>query len=278
MLNTSDFINRAALCIGADPEFFVKKGDTFVSGHAFPCGSKTAPRKTAHGAVQNDGVALEVNVPEAFSKAGFILNFRGVVHDLAQIVHNWDKGEAYIVAEPVATFTEEYMKGLPPVAKDLGCNPDFNAYTMDVTPTPNSAVQFRTGAGHLHLGWTEDAEGMEHFQKCATLVKQLDFTVGLRTLLFDTDGRRRSLYGKAGAFRHKPYGVEYRVPSNAWCQSEDLAAMMFDGCTQAVEMLNDGIELDKTYPGLAQKLIDDNKTAWVEEYPKLADVLGLGDK
>lgn len=277
MVTDDRFISRVALSIGADPEFFVKKGDTFVSGHNFPCGSKDKPRATEHGAVQCDGVALEVNIPEAFSKSRFILGLRGCVYDLQNIVKNWDRGEAYIVAEPVAVFSEGYLNALPDKAKELGCNPDFNAYTMDVNPIPDAKNNFRTGAGHLHLGWTKDAEGLDHFQKCCILVKQLDFTVGLRTLLFDDDSRRRLLYGKAGAFRPKAYGLEYRVPSNAWCGSEDTAAMMYDGCVQAVEMLNDGVNLDEKYPGLAQRIINDNRTAWVEEYPKLADDLRIGD-
>lgn len=269
------FIDRSSLSIGADPEFFLKKGDDFVSGHSFPCGNKSNPRKTQHGKVQCDGVALEVNVSEAFTKTKFLLNFRGVVNDLARIVSDWDKSEAYIVAEPIAFFKKEYLTGLPIWARELGCNPDFNAYTCSQNDIPDSSLNIRTGAGHLHLGWTEDAEGLTHFSKCCELTKQLDYTVGLRTLLFDDDPRRRFLYGKAGSFRPKPYGVEYRVPSNAWCQSEDLAGVMYDGCTQAVNTLNDGVYFDAVVPGLARKLINDNNVNWVSEYPKLADDLGI---
>lgn len=269
------FIDRNALSIGADPEFFVKNGDEFVSGHTFPCGNKDKPRVTDHGKVQCDGLALEVNVSEAFTKAKFLLNFRGVVNDLNEIVRNWDKSEAYLVAEPVATFSSGYIDKLPIWAKELGCNPDFNAYSKEQNPLPDSALTIRTGAGHLHLGWTENAEGQDHFDKCADLVKQLDFTVGLRTLMFDDEPRRRLLYGRAGAFRPKFYGVEYRVPSNAWCQSEKLAGVMYDGCVQAVNKLNDGYRFEEKFPGLAQKLINDNNVNWITEYPLLADTLEI---
>lgn len=268
------FLDRSGLLVGADPEFFVKSGDKFVSAHNFPCGSKDKPRKTAHGHVQVDGMALELNVKPSFTRTGFVQAFRAVVFDLDEIVRTWDK-DAYLVAESVAPFSVEYMKGLPPKATALGCDPDFNAYTMEANPTPQAETPFRTGAGHIHIGWAENQEGMEHFFKCATLVKQLDYTIGLKTLLFDNEPRRRMLYGKAGAFRPKDYGCEYRVPSNAWCQSEELAGVMFDGVIKAVDLLNEGIDLDKQTEGLARECIDKNDTEWHTKYPKLADMIGV---
>lgn len=267
------FIDRTALSIGADPEFFLKIGDKFISGHNYATiGTKREPRKTAHGAVQRDGVALEVNVDPAFTEDKFVHNLRGVLFDLDQIVRGWSK-EAYLVAEPVATFHPEFLNRIPPEYRALGCTPDYNAYSLEPNPIPDAELPIRTGSGHLHVGWTEGAEGVEHFEKCARLVRQLDYTVGLRTLLFDAEPRRRLLYGKAGAFRAKPYGVEYRTPSNAWCAQEETAKAMFSGCILAVDLLNKGTDLDKETEGLARELIDNNKTDWHTEYPKLADLV-----
>jgi hypothetical protein len=50
-------------------------------------------------------------------------------------------------------------------------------------------------------------------------VKQLDWYLGGWSLQKDPDPIRRRLYGKAGACRYKPYGVEYRVLSNFWVTS-----------------------------------------------------------
>lgn len=276
-MSDNSFIDRVAVCVGADPEFFVKEGDRFVSGHDFPCGNKSTPRKTDHGSVQCDGTALELNVQPAFTANEFVLNFRGALFDLSEIVRKWTERSnrpCYLVAEPFALFSKDHFDRLPSHAKDLGCRPDYNAYTMEANPTPNSdGMLFRTGAGHLHVGWTEKAEGAEHWEKCARLVRQLDYTVGLVTLLFDDEPRRRALYGKAGAYRPKPYGVEYRVPSNAWCRSEVLARTMFYGVVKAVDLLNDGVDLDKETAGLARECINNNKTSWHVDYPKLADKL-----
>jgi hypothetical protein len=60
------------------------------------------------------------------------------------------------------------------------------------------------------------------------VVGYLDWIVGLWTVIIDSDTARRERYGKAGAFRPKRYGLEYRVPSNFWLKSDDLKRIMFN--------------------------------------------------
>ena len=61
------FLDTASILVGADPEFFVKKGDKFISAHDFPCGTKDKPRKTAHGHVQVDaGLLLADTAVQSF--------------------------------------------------------------------------------------------------------------------------------------------------------------------------------------------------------------------
>jgi hypothetical protein len=261
--------------IGADPEFFVKQGKNFISGHIFQCGTKLRPMKTKHGAVQVDGLALEANIIPAETKAEFIANVLGVIGDLNDIVR---KKRCTIVAQPTAMFSSKYIKSLPKQVKQLGCNPDFNAYTLGMNDAPNGNVPFRTGAGHIHVGWTKGKEDhdFEHFQNCARLVRQMDYFVGLRTLKFDTDDQRRALYGKAGAFRPKPYGMEYRVPSSAWCTSPELMAEVYDATLAAFEYANAGHDMDAKHEGFAQVCIDKNITNWDELNPEVAKEVGYG--
>jgi hypothetical protein len=256
--------------IGADPEFFVKQGDAFISGHVFKCGTKIRPLKTKHGAVQVDGLALEANVSPADNKKDFIRNVLGVIGDLNEIV---GKKKCSIIAQPTALFESGYIASLPKEVRQLGCNPDFNAYTMSMNDVPNGDVPYRTGAGHIHVGWTKGKEDHDyaHFMDCATLVRQMDYFVGLRTLKFDLDDQRRSLYGKAGAFRPKPYGMEYRVPSSAWCQSEELMGLVFDATMAAFEFANAGGDMDVEHQGFAQTCIDKNITDWEQLNPKVAE-------
>lgn len=257
------------LKIGADPEFFVRKNGKFISGHTFQCGTKDNPMKTENGHVQVDGVALEVNVPPSETRDVFVANVLAVIGDLHKIV---GPSGCEVVAQPTALFEQGYFKSLPRSVKQLGCNPDFNAYTMGINETPNGRVLFRTGAGHIHLGWTEDkaVDDWGHLVDCCDIVRQLDYFVGLRTLKYDRDDLRRSLYGQAGAFRPKPYGLEYRVPSNAWLADEKLAGEIFDATSMAFEFANAGGDLDREYEQFARTCIDKNIFDWDKLAPAVA--------
>ena len=48
------------------------------------------------------------------------------------------------------------------------------------------------------------------------------------------------MYGAAGAFRPKPYGVEYRVLSNAWLLTEDRMRFVYKQTVKAVKDLMSG--------------------------------------
>jgi len=76
--------------------------------------------------------------------------------------------------------------------------------------------------------------------RCATLVKQLDCYLGLPSVVWDRDAKRRQMYGAAGAFRPKPYGVEYRVLSNAWLLNEKRMRFVFNQTVKAVNDLISG--------------------------------------
>jgi hypothetical protein len=50
------------------------------------------------------------------------------------------------------------------------------------------------------------------------------------------------MYGQAGAFRIKPYGMEYRVLSNAWLQTPELMGWVYDNTIKALSNLMGGGE------------------------------------
>jgi hypothetical protein len=81
MLNAQTLPN---LTIGADPELFVRRGRHFISGHLFPCGTKDSPMPTAHGMIQNDGLALELNIRPARTQDEFVTNVSGALGDLSR--------------------------------------------------------------------------------------------------------------------------------------------------------------------------------------------------
>lgn len=262
---------RTPVLLGADPEVFVKKAGVFVSGHTFPCGTKERPRLIRTGAVQVDGMALEFNVKPSRSKAEFVGNVVRVFNDLNKIVAKADP-EAELVVIPTANFGSDYIQSMPEDVRQLGCNPDHNAYTKLPNPAPNGDLPFRTGAGHVHVGFTENADvtDYDHYSLCCALSTQLDYYLGLPSLDWDGDSQRRQLYGKAGAFRPKSYGMEYRTLSNAWVADKKLMSYVYERTMQAIEDLNDGIVLDERYPGLAREVIDNNVLDWDKKFPELS--------
>lgn len=262
--------------VGADPELFVKQGDKFLSGHLFPCGTKTHPTPTKHGAVQVDGIALEFNVKPSATRAEFISNLNLVLGDLNEIVDRHHPG-ARLESIPTAEVGMEFLEGLPMVNRELGCNPDYNAYSLGQNPAPNAELPFRTGSGHVHIGFraSDDKllESREHFEECARIARQLDFFLGLPSLNWDTDNRRRQLYGKAGAFRPKPYGLEYRVLSNKWVNDEYLVGFVYDQTEKAMNLIEQNYDLTAQFGTYAREMIDEGAAHWMEDRPDIAEAV-----
>jgi hypothetical protein len=266
----STVFNLAGITIGADPELFVARRGVIVSGHTLPLGTKAEPLKTTNGAVQVDGMAVEMNIPPTTEKVKFIQSCGYVLQDLEKLIKKSDP-EMYLVCQPSARFTETYLAEVPESAKELGCNPDWDAYDMQQNPRPNAPAGLRTAGGHVHIGWGDgfNCDSLEHIGLCAEVAKQLDYCIGLPSLGWDLDNERRSLYGKAGAFRPKPYGMEYRVLSPMWLTSVTYLSVIWSGCFKALRMINEGDILDERFDGTARNLINNNTISWRTLYPDI---------
>lgn len=211
------------LLFGCDPEVFIRndKGILVCADGLIP-GTKEEPHKVEGGAVQVDGMAAEINIDPVDNFKAFNDNINKVLGQLKAML----PAGYTLDFSPSVEFTEEVWNSAPDHAKELGCNPDFNAWTGTTNSPPDGDAlpRVRTGAGHLHIGWTKDADmsDLNYIEAATDLVKQLDWYLGGWSVLVDKDARRRSLYGKSGAMRFKPYGAEYRVLSNFWLENVDL--------------------------------------------------------
>lgn len=236
--------------VGADPELFVRKQGILQSAFGLIFGTKHEPLPVERGAVQVDGMALEFNIDPAKSCEEFSLNIKTVLAQLKGMVPDYD-----FDISPVAEFGQEYIATQPEAARELGCDPDYCAYTGAENPRPDGERGFRTASGHIHVGFceNEDTSNPAHRADCMMVVRQLDYYLGVPSLLLDPDQRRRELYGKAGACRFKPYGVEYRVLSNFWLRSEESIEWVYK---QTMLALRD-LEAGKIAPDV-QQIIDNN--------------------
>jgi hypothetical protein len=256
--------------VGADPELFMRNPNSgeFVSAHGKVPGTKYEPFKVPNGAIQIDGTALEFNIDPASTVHEFIQNIKSVRATLESYVPGFN-----VVAEPVANYNPDYwLYEVPPEAQTLGCDPDFNGWTMEQNPRPEPGSKpFRTASGHVHIGWTNDQDvfDKEHYLECCKMARQMDYYLGIHSLIWDKDGTRRSLYGKAGAFRPKPYGVEYRVLSNRWLESEDLMAWVYNAVQAGMKAAFEDNWAEAKYGKLAQHIIDNNVTDWHTVFPNI---------
>ena len=253
-------INNHDFTIGADPEFFVKKFGRLVSAHGLVPGSKDVPHIVPKGAVQVDGMALEFNIDPAADYAAFEDNMSSVLTSITAMVPGYE-----IFIEPVADFGTEYIQSQPDEAKELGCSPDFNAYTKRANPRPNADMPFRTASGHVHVGWCQgvDINDEDHLEACRALTKSLDIHLGMVSMCWDQDDRRRTLYGAAGAFRPKPYGIEYRVLSNKWIGNPLLRKTVYNNTIEAIrKTFEDPDHGDKKFHGLTARDIIEKKEGW----------------
>ena len=199
--------------IGADIEYFVL--DPVAHKSIVPCppfmGTKTEKRALFDGHVHRDNMLVEINPPPATTSDAFVDSIHGMHRALETdfrmrlspaIVHTFKEEEFYMV----------------PDGFDMGCQPDFNGWTMESKEPLDASVLYRTAAGHVHISWEAKRRGGNHTHDCCMWAKALDLCLGVYWANIDGElgVLRRTLYGQAGSIRIKPYGVEYRTLSNSW--------------------------------------------------------------
>ena len=253
------------LLLGHDCEAFIKKDNKIISAHPFLPGTKENPYPVKKGAVLIDGTATEMNIDPAHSCAEWVANIDTVLGVLQEML-----GEDKVLCfDPVAHFGYEYLSSLPKEVTELGCSSDFNAWDVRVNQKPDAAIPFRTAAGHIHFGWLPDLDGepenQMYHQYVAEVVREMDFYLGLPSLLLDThpdSAQRRALYGKAGCYRPKKYGMEYRTLSNFWLATKKLKEWAYNAAQDGFARYESGIRLADKY-GDIQSIINttDRKAA-----------------
>ena len=61
-------------------------------------------------------------------------------------------------------------------------------------------------------------------------------TIGIYAQMWDGDHKRRQMYGAAGAFRPKTYGMEYRTLSNKWIFNPKIVDFVYRGVERALKL------------------------------------------
>ena len=247
------------ITLGSDSEIIIND----LAGHPFPVcgmlgGTKDAPRKLAGTKyfIQEDNALLEYNVPVCKTYAELanhvVIGAQRALSELPPALVPSFKS--------TAVYAEEY--GRIPQVMVFGCDPDYNVYTLEQNPRPKNDKEpmLRSAAGHIHIGW-DNPERDD--QVC--LVKAMDIFLGLPSVWESGDRKRRTLYGKAGTFRPKEYGLEYRVLDNYWIFDIAAAKQVTSRIAYAVDFTNQGIEISAKDEDLIQRAINSYDTDLAHE-------------
>lgn len=247
--------------LGADPEFFLKEQGKLLSSINRIGGTKEEPLSLGDGfAIQEDNVAVEFNIPPAVSCTDFTVKIQSALARIRAHLTNKNISPNAIYITPTVRFPKKELAN--PKAMIFGCEPDFNAWLDgEVNQKPYCEdPQLRSAGGHIHVETTLDK---------LEVIKAMDLFLGVKSTELDLDKRRRQLYGKAGAFRPKTYGVEYRVLSNFWIKDNTLTQWVWNQTEKALNFVNAGNKINKEEGDLIQLAINDSSR---EAFDELLDI------
>ena len=218
------------ILIGADPEFFLRNKETGLPASAVGLigGSKFEPRRISDQgeAIQEDGVACEFNCKP--SKDWQELN--------TSIEYCLDYVKSIIPREleVLETASEEFpaFELTSHAAQEIGCTPDFEAWTGKKNRISSYNNNWRAVGGHLHLSYPNPTKTTS-----VEIIKAMDLFLGVPSVILDKDTQRKILYGKAGAYRMKEWGVEYRTLSNFWIFNKQLVKWAYENSIKSVEFV-----------------------------------------
>lgn len=249
--------------IGADIEVFLRDKITQspISAEGIIKGTKDEPfnfdSSNKYYAISLDNVAAEFCIPPSLTKEEFLHGIKKGINYINSVIPK----ELEIFSFPAAIFEDKWLQ--TENAKTFGCEPDYNVWLREINPKPEAPnPNLRSCGGHIHLGYTIDEQILEAMGKEKMIVdewviKAMDAFVGLPSVILEPNNERKLLYGKAGCFRFKPYGVEYRTVSNYYLKNDELTSFIFNNSLAALDFINNGrIEEIESLEGQIRFAID----------------------
>jgi hypothetical protein len=242
--------------LGADPEIFLMdKSGRHISAIGLIGADKYNPLQIKDMPIgytlQEDNVALEYGIPPAATEDEFVDHIQKVMEKSKEWI-----GDLTFSNLSCTIFDPDQMKH--PLAHVFGCEPDFNAWTEKENRKPQPPHEFmRSAGGHIHV---------ETQLNPFYVAQMMDLYLGVPSVVMDKGEMRKKLYGSAGACRPKPYGVEYRVPSNFWIFDEKLIRWVWRATEKSLkssvvpdEMLQNYVEIaiNKNDKNMAEALINE---------------------
>lgn len=248
--------------LGCDPEVFIcDLNGALKSSIGKIGGSKSHPQPLPIGegyCVQEDNVAMEFNIPPAASAKEYVESISKTLDFLADGVkqmYGYELSKLSAASFPAEELTD-------PAAMVFGCDPDYNAWTGKKNPRPSAPDKaLRSCGGHVHVGFDKNSiNGVK-------LIRMMDLYHGVPSILMDQGEMRKQLYGKRGAYREKPFGVEYRTLSNFWIFQPETIEWVWRNVDRAITAVEAQFPVEELDDRILQA-IDHNDKAVAEQLVK----------
>ena len=212
--------------IGSDVECFLRNSsDQIVNASDQIKYTKFDPYKKQKIKIYYDNVLAEFNIPPCNNGKEFLTNITNGLYLLGKLANPYkiDLTAAAIIDESMSQDSN---------AIENGCSDESNAYTLKFNTEIENFIKtsrFRTCGGHIHIG-TGDNNLLDPVIK-PLFVYMLDLFLGIPSVILDKDItqiNRRQAFGKAGSYRSKSYGLEYRVLSSWWISKPEYTALVYN--------------------------------------------------
>lgn len=253
--------------VGTDFELFLRNKETheIVSAEGYIKGSKHRPFRfdkeaSPHFSTQLDNVLAEATIPPAENANEFL---NGIIK-AREFIQSVLPNHLEPVVQASANLAEKYLR--TEQAMVFGCSPDFNAYTKFINEKPFCEDwTLRSCGAHIHTGYDGvavkfrgDLFNYEVDDQRSDIVKAMDLFISVPLVIMEPDSERKLLYGKAGAFRPKPYGLEYRSPSNWYLSSDETIKWAFESTKNAFKYFGEKGPLAGDLPNHVEEVINTN--------------------
>lgn len=230
--------------LGSDPELMLTNNEGKLKSaiNIFKAGKgEGEPIGEENGnSVLHDNVLVEFNTVPSKSEKEFIKTISSVMEGIYNKVKQLNLN---IKIQSSADYPKEELNC--PEAVKFGCEVDYSAWELEINEVDVNAQYktFRSAGGHLHIGKHTDKK-LNKILDCeegkVNIIKILDIFCGITEVIVDKDTTsksRRNLYGKAGAFRPKSYGVEYRTLGNWWISGPKETSLVYNLTNDALKYL-----------------------------------------
>lgn len=222
---------------GCDPEFFLCDGLRYVSAIGVVNGTRDKRVKKHGHQFFYDNVLAECSVAPAKTRLEAVENIGMALATYAEMVKPLRLNTKAAVVLPDNELRHKD-------ARKAGCNKEWSIYTRKQIPIPSNMMKqsnLRTAGGHIHLGATNGPLQDQVHQPF--VIYMLDLFLAVPALFVDKDQssiERRRMYGKAGSYRQKEYGIEYRPLSAFWLNCPAFVDLTYEICDFVLDFVANG--------------------------------------